>query len=137
MAEEKQTNINEKTAEDIAEQKDIEAQGEVSRILRGKNDVFEKEYSFYGGDLKCKIKLKAPNAIDQGIIRSLQTSYLNGLVKFVMEEDRVIFWTLAVFNSNCAIEVPEMLSDAENVYNTTPHLTIGRDFQRWLAGFRY
>ena len=107
----------------------------VDRIIRGVNDVFEKDYNFEELDLKFTVKIKAPNAIEIGKIQARLSAYLGGMNNYASEYFIIVYNTLATLRVT-GIDVPKALEKDEDIYNLEVIYTIGRDFQQWLNNFR-
>lgn len=117
-------NDNEKTIKDI------------DSIIRGVNDVFEKDYSFNEDNIKFTIKIKAPNIVQAGKIEALREQYLNGMG---------LSQTAFIFNAYdalatiriCGIDVPKELAVDENIYQPALEwlYEIDGDFNDWVARF--
>ena len=48
------------------------------KVIKGVNDVWEKDYNFEEADLSFKVKVKIPNAMEQSQIRALTDEFLFG-----------------------------------------------------------
>jgi len=118
------------------EQKERQEQKKViDRIIRGVNDVFEKDYNFEDIGLKFTVKLRAPNALEIGQIQARMSAYLGGMNNYASEYMIVVFQTLASLKV-VGVDVPKELENEEEIYNLDILYTIGRDFQQWLNNFR-
>lgn len=107
----------------------------IDRVIRGVNDTFVKEYNFTEWKLKFTVKIKAPNAIDQGKIQALRESYLNGMGMSVSTFIYQVYQTLATIRI-CGFDLPKELEKDEDIYNLNILYIIGQDFNKWLATFR-
>lgn len=127
------------TDEEVNKIKYQEAEKEKSaldRIVRGVNDIYEKEYKFDDlGGLELKVKIKAPNALDQGRINAVRENFIGGTGTMLNSFTYVVFHTFALLQV-CGIDVPKEL-EPENVYNLNFVYTIGVDFADWLDRFQY
>lgn len=125
--------------EKTPEQRDMEVKVEqkkvIDRIIRGVNDVFEKDYNFEDIELKFTIKIKAPNALEIGKIQARLSAYLGGMNNYASEYMIVAYQTLATIRTT-GVDIPEALAKDEDIYNLDPLYVIGRDFQDWLNNFR-
>jgi len=127
----KELTKEEKELKELKEQKEV-----IDRIIRGVNDVFEKDYNLEDLGLKFKIKVKAPNALEIGQIQARVSSYLGGMNVYAPEYMLVAYQMLATLRVT-GIEVPDFLKDDEKIYNLDILVEIGRDFQQWLSNFRF
>ncbi len=108
----------------------------IDRIIRGVNDVFEKDYNFEDLDMKFTVKIQAPNAIEIGKIQARLSAYLGGMNNYASEYMIVVYQTLATLRVT-GKDVPKELAKDEDIYNLDILYTIGRDFQQWLNNFRF
>lgn len=127
------------TDEEVNKVKYQEAQEEkvaLDRIVRGVNDIYEKEYKFEDiGGLELKVKIKAPNALEQGRINAIRENFVGGTGTMLNSFTYVVYHTFALLQV-CGIDVPKEL-DPENVYNLNIIYKIGMDFGDWLDRFQY
>lgn len=118
---------------------------EVTRVLAGHNDTFEKEYEFKEMDLKFKIKLKFPSLIDQAEITGLTERYFGGMglamnaqfvgaVKMLMT---IQFQQNKYGEDSEEVYIPRFLRNVEEVYNPSILAEINRDFVEWMNTFQY
>jgi hypothetical protein len=126
----------EKTKEEREAEEKRETKQVVDRIIRGVNDTFEKDYTFEDLDMKFKIKIKAPNALEIGKIQARMSAYLGGMNNYASEYMIVVYQTLATLRVT-GVNVPKELENDEDIYNLEILYTIGRDFQKWLNNFRF
>jgi hypothetical protein len=121
------------------EEREVEVRKEqkkaIDRIIRGVNDVFEKDYKYEDLNLEFTIKLKAPHALEIGKIQARTSAYLGGMNNYASEFMLVVYNTLATIRVT-GIDVPKFLEKDEDIYNLDILYTIGRDFQQWLNSFR-
>lgn len=139
MAENTEKDIKEMTPEKIEELKykqEIEKEKTLQKIIKGVNDVWEKEYNFEELDLHYTIKLRIPNAIEQGRIYSLRSSYLNGMDMYQNEDVLRVYQMLATIQV-VGVEVPKEFKTPEEIYNLTPLLVMYDDWNEFLTSFRY
>lgn len=108
----------------------------VNRIVRGINDVWEKDYEFKDIDLKFTIALRAPNAIESGRIQAKREQYLSGTGTFVGDQVYGAFQGLATIRE-VGVKVPIELQSDEDIYNLAILYKINEDFTAWLNSFRY
>ncbi|BAN59572.1 tail assembly chaperone [Bacillus phage phiNIT1] len=124
--------------EKTPEQREVEERQKqkkaIDRIVRGVNDVFEKNYKYEDLGWDFTVKIKMPNAIERGRIHATATRYLGGLFDFSNEYHRIVYTTLATLEV-CGIDVPEELK-AENLYHLDVAYKIGEDFIEWTQTFR-
>lgn len=108
----------------------------LDKIVRGVNDIYVHEYTFedYGG-LEITVKIKAPNAIEQGKINAVRENFLGGTGTMVNTFTYVVFHTFALLQV-CGIDVPKEI-EPENVFNMNIIYKIGVDFADWLDRFQY
>lgn len=132
MAEEKK-NVEQQASEEVEKNKDVEA---INRIIRGKNDVFEKTYNLAEIGREFTIKVKAPNAIEQAKIHAKTSLYFDGLGRF-MSDSLIRAYTALATIRVCGIEVPDFLQNDEDIYNMNILILIGEDITEWLDSFRY
>lgn len=125
----------EKTAEEREVEKQFEQKKVIDRVIRGVNDVFEKDYDFKEFDRTIKIKLRVPNAVDAGKIHSRTAAYLNGMNNYASEYFITVFDTLSALRI-VGIDVPKELAKDEDIYNFDPLYIIGKDYRAWLNSFR-
>lgn len=127
------------TEEEIQKVKYHESKQEqvaLDRIIRGVNDVFVKDYVFeeFGG-LALTIKIKAPNALEQGRINAVRENFVGGVGTMLNSFTYVSYHTLAVLEV-CGIDVPKELNP-KDIYNLGIVYKIGVDFAEWLSRFQY
>lgn len=108
----------------------------LDKIVRGVNDVFIKDYKFedYGG-MELAVRIKAPNALEQGRINSVRENFVGGTGTMLNTFTYIVYHTLALLEV-CGIDVPTELKP-ENVYNLNIVYKIGVDFAEWLDRFQY
>ncbi|AGY48488.1 tail assembly chaperone [Bacillus phage Spock] len=124
-----------KTPEQIEAERQEEQREVVDRIIRGKNDVFRKEYDLPEFDLKFTVAIKAPNAIEVGKIQAMTAGYLSGMNTYMSQYYLVVYQTLASLRV-CGKEVPKCLEKDEDIYNLDILYAIGVDFSAWMQTFR-
>lgn len=125
-----------KTPEQREMEKQVEQKKVIDRIIRGVNDVFVKEYNFEDLGLHFTIKLRAPNALEIGMIQARMSAYLGGMNNYASEYMILVYQTLATLRTT-GIDVPKELEKDEDIYNLDILYQIGRDFQEWLNNFRF
>lgn len=108
----------------------------IDKIIKGVNDVWEKEYNFEDIDLHFTVKVRVPNAIEQGRIFGLRSSYLNGMDMYQTQEVIEAFQMLAVLQV-VGVDVPKEYRNPDEVYNLTPLVVMYQDWDRFLRNFRY
>ncbi|QIW88684.1 tail tape measure protein [Bacillus phage P59] len=125
----------EKSPEDRETEKKVEQKQVIDRIVRGVNDVFEKDYDFKDLGLKFTVKVKAPNALEIGKIQARLSAYLGGMNNYASEYMIVAYQMLATLRVT-GTEVPKELEKDEDIYNLDILYIMGRDFKQWLDNFR-
>jgi hypothetical protein len=125
----------EKSQEDRDMDKKVEQKQVIDRIVRGVNDVFEKDYTFEDLGLKFTVKVKAPNALEIGKIQARMSAYLGGMNNYASEYMIVAYQMLATLRVT-GLEVPKELQKDEEIYNLDILYVMGRDFKQWLDNFR-
>lgn len=133
-----QAMIDEQKARDLETVEGIVKPTEDSRkrVIPGVNNVWEKEYDYRDMDLKFKLSIRVPNAIEQGRIQARREQYLRGMGAFVNDYIYGCYQALATIQE-VGIDVPEMLADEERIYNLAILYDIHRDITEWLDTFRY
>lgn len=131
----------EKSAEDKLKVSQVEkAQKEqvvIKRVIAGKNDIFEKHYTFEElGGLELDIKIKFPNMIEQARIQAQAERYFEGLGSLMPQRVVEAYRMLATLRI-CGKDVPKLLSEDEQIYNIFIFNVIGDDFRIWMDSFRY
>ncbi|WRW34688.1 tail assembly chaperone [Staphylococcus phage CF5] len=131
--------VNEMTPEEIDKlkyQDRKEKEKVVNKVIKGVNDVWEKEYNFEELDLRFKVKVKLPNAREQGNIMALRSSYLNGMDAY--QSDMIInaYQMLATLQE-VGVEVPKEFQDPEDIYNLYPLSVMYNDWLDFMSSFRY
>lgn len=131
--------VNEMTPEEIDKlkyQDRKEKEKVVNKVIKGVNDVWEKEYNFEELDLRFKVKVKLPNAREQGNIMALRSSYLNGMDAY--QSDMIInaYQMLATLQE-VGVEVPKEFQDPEDIYNLYPLSVMYDDWLDFMSSFRY
>lgn len=136
--EELQAIIDEQKARDLETVEGILRPTEDSRkrVTPGVNNVWEKEYDYKDIDLKFKLSIRVPNAIEQGRIQARREQYLRGMGAFVNDYIYGCYQALATIQE-VGIEVPDILADEERIYNLAILYDIHRDISEWLDTFRY
>lgn len=128
-------NNEEPTQEEIEKKQKKDQKQVIDRIIRGVNDVFEKDYKFDDLGVEFTIKIKAPNALEIGRIQARTSSYLGGMNNYASEYMLIAYQTLSAIRTT-GIDVPKELEKDEDIYNLDMLYLIGRDFQQWLDNFR-
>jgi hypothetical protein len=126
----------EKSQEDREMDKKVEQKQVIDRIVRGVNDVFEKDYTFEDLGVKFTVKVKAPNALEIGKIQARMSAYLGGMNNYASEYMIVAYQMLATLRVT-GLEVPKELQKDEDIYNLDILYVMGRDFKQWLDNFRF
>lgn len=137
--EEKKKDVSQMTPEEIDKIKYKERQKKeqtISKVLKGVNDTWEKEYNFEELDLHFVVKVKLPNAIEQGRIFGLRSSYLNGMDMYQTDQVIRAYQMLATLQE-VGIEVPKEFQDPEDIYNIYPLAVMYEDWLVFLNSFRY
>lgn len=128
----KKVDIGQEAVDNVEEAKEVET---INRVIAGENDVFEKDYKFKELGLEFTIKIKYPNALEQGKIHAQTALYFDGLSRFMPENIMLAYTTLASLRV-CGIDVPEFLQNDEEIYNINILAVIGKDYVDWLNSFR-
>ena len=134
-----QKDVKDMTPEEIDElkyKKQKEKEQVVSKIIKGVNDVWEKEYDFKELDLKFKVKIKIPNAIEQGRIFSRRSAYLGGMDMYQADEIIQAYHMLATLQE-VGTDIPKEFSNPEEIYNLKPLSIMYHDWVEHLNNFRY
>lgn len=131
--------VNEMTPEEIDKlkyQDRKEKEKVVNKVIKGVNDVWEKEYNFEELDLRFKVKVKLPNAREQGNIMALRSAYLGGMDAY--QSDMIInaYQMLATLQE-VGVEVPKEFQDPEDIYNLYPLSVMYNDWLDFMSSFRY
>jgi hypothetical protein len=131
--------VNEMTPEEIDRlkyQDRKEKEKVVNKVIKGVNDVWEKEYNFEELDLRFKVKVKLPNAREQGNIMALRSAYLGGMDAY--QSDMIInaYQMLATLQE-VGVEVPKEFQDPEDIYNLYPLSVMYNDWLDFMSSFRY
>ncbi|QYC52062.1 hypothetical protein RP15_gp027 [Staphylococcus phage vB_Sau-RP15] len=137
--EKEQKDIKDMTPEEIDElkyQQQKDKERVINKVIKGVNDVWEKEYNFEELDLKFKVKIRLPNAREQGNIMALRSAYLGGMDAY--QSDQVInaYQMLATLQE-VGVEVPKEFRDPEEIYNLTPLAIMWDDWLDFMTSFRY
>lgn len=133
MSEEKKVNVQQEATQQAEQAKDVEA---INRVIKGENDIFEKEYDIKELGLEFKIKVRFPNALEQGRIHAKTAIYLDGTNRFMPEAIHTAYHTLAMLQV-VGIDVPKFLTNDEEIYNMNVFLMIGRDLSEWMDTFQF
>lgn len=128
-------NQEEETPEQREQKEKAEQKKVIDRVIRGVNDVWEKDYNFEDLGLKFTVKMRAPNALEIGQIQARTSAYLGGMNNYASEYMLIVFQTLASLKV-VGVDVPKELEKEEEIYNLDILYVIGRDFQQWLDNFR-
>lgn len=131
--------VNEMTPEEIDKlkyQDRKEKEKVINKVIKGVNDVWEKEYNFEELDLRFKVKVKLPNAREQGNIMALRSAYLGGMDAY--QSDMIInaYQMLATLQE-VGVEVPKEFQDPEDIYNLYPLSVMYNDWLDFMSSFRY
>src|SRR5699024_7257570 len=78
----------------------------INKVIKGVNDTREKEYNCEGLDLRFKVKMKLPNAREQGNIFALRSAYLGGMDMYQTDQVIRAYQMLATLQE-VGIEVPK------------------------------
>lgn len=135
MAENNTQNNNTDELQELKRKKEQEQDNTVSRVIRGVNDVFEKYYNFKEIKLDFNIKLRVPNALEQGTINAMRSNYLGGMDLYQSDEIYKAYQMLATIQV-VGVEVPDELSDPEKIYNLIPLIRVYDDWIDFLGTFR-
>ncbi len=108
----------------------------INKVIRGVNDIYEKEFKFDNLDEPVTFKIRYPNALEQGQILSVRSSYFNGTDMYQSQEIIYAFHMLATLNV-VGIDVPKEFRNAEEIYRLEPLLELYYDWVAWLNTFRY
>lgn len=139
VEQEQQTEKKQLTKEEIDNLKykqQEEREQVINKVIRGVNDIYEKEFHFEGFDEPVKFKIRYPNALEQGQILSVRSSYFNGTDMYQSQEIIFAFHMLATLNV-VGVEVPKEFRNAEEIYRLEPLLELYYDWVEWLSTFRY
>ena len=135
MAENNTQNNNTDELQELKRKKEQEQDNTVSRVIRGVNDVFEKYYNFKEIKLDFNIKLRVPNALEQGTINAMLSNCLGGMDLYQSDEIYKAYQMLATIQV-VGVEVPDELSDPEKIYNLIPLVRVYDDWIDFLGTFR-
>lgn len=134
MAEDKKkVDLNQEAQDNLDNAKEVET---INRVIAGQNDIFKKEYKFDELGLEFTIKIKYPNALEQGKIHAQTALYFDGLSRFMPENLMLAYTTLSSLRV-CGIDIPDFLKNDEDIYNINILMVIGKDYGDWLDSFRY
>ncbi|XWX29920.1 tail assembly chaperone [Staphylococcus phage PG-2021_15] len=115
---------------------DVEKEKAIVKVIKGVNDVWEKEYNFEEADLNFKVKIKIPNAMEQSQIRALTDEFLFGKSDSTPDFLYNAYFMLATLQI-VGQEVPIEFRDPEEIYNMDYLAYIHRDWRKFLRTFRY
>ena len=135
MAENNTQNNNTDELQELKRKKEQEQDNTVSKVISGVNDVFEKYYNFKEIKLDFNIKLRVPNALEQGTINAMRSNYLGGMDLYQSDEIYKAYQMLATIQV-VGVEVPDELSDPEKIYNLIPLVRVYDDWIDFLGTFR-
>lgn len=128
---------SEEQAKQQQEEQRKEEREAITRVIAGKNDVFNKHYKFEElGNLEFDIKIKIPNALEQAKIQAQTERYFDGLGSLMPLRVQEAYRMLATLRI-CGKEVPDLLANDEEIYNIQILNVIGDDFRNWMNSFRY
>jgi len=120
--------------ESIKKQRDTKEK--VNRVIKGENDIFDKEYTFEELDLKFTIKIKLPSILEQAKIQAATERMFEGLGSLMPPNVLRAYRMLATIQI-CGKEIPSIFKDADDIYNISIFDIISSDFQDWMNSFRY
>ena len=106
------------------------------KVIKGVNDVWEKDYNFEEADLRFKIKVKIPNAMEQSQIRALTDEFLFGKSDSTPDFIYNAYFMLATLQV-VGKEVPIEFRDPEEIYNMDYLAYVYKDWRQFLRTFRY
>lgn len=106
------------------------------KVIKGVNDVWEKDYNFEEADLSFKVKVKIPNAMEQSQIRALTDEFLFGKSDTTPDFIYNAYFMLATLQV-VGKEVPIEFRDPEEIYNMDYLAYVYRDWRNFLRTFRY
>lgn len=106
------------------------------KVIKGVNDVWEKDYNFEEADLSFKVKVKIPNAMEQSQIRALTDEFLFGKSDTTPDFIYNAYFMLATLQV-VGKEVPIEFRDPEEIYNMDYLAYVYRDWRQFLRTFRY
>lgn len=136
---EEKKDVSKMTPEEIDElkyQDRKEKEKVINKVIKGVNDTWEKEYNFEELDLRFKVKIKLPNAREQGNIFALRSAYLGGMDMYQTDQVIRAYQMLATLQE-VGIEVPKEFQDPEDIYNLYPLTVMYEDWLGFLNSFRY
>lgn len=117
------------------EQEQLEKEVDMlNTLIRGENDIFEKEYTFKELKESLKVKVRYPTLIERGRINAIREEMLYGMGKYQPELVFVVFNTVAVLEV-CGIDVPKYLRKESSPRDDVLY-RIGLDLSVWLNSFR-
>lgn len=108
----------------------------ITKVIRGVNDVWEKEYNFKELDLQFKVKVRFPNAREQGRIFALRSSFLGGMDMY-QNDDVIQAYQMLATLQEVGEEVPKEFKNVEEIYNLYPLKVMYQDWIDFLNTFRY
>lgn len=108
----------------------------ITKVIRGVNDVWEKEYNFKELDLHFKVKVRFPNAREQGRIFALRSSFLGGMDMY-QNDDVIQAYQMLATLQEVGEEVPKEFKNVEEIYNLYPLKVMYQDWIDFLNTFRY
>lgn len=108
----------------------------VAKVIKGVNDVWEKEYNFKELGLHFKVKVRFPNAREQGRIFALRSSFLGGMDMY-QNDDVIQAYQMLATLQEVGEEVPKEFRDVEEIYNLYPLKVMYLDWIEFLNTFRY
>lgn len=133
MAENKgKKTMNDRAHEELEDATDIET---INRVIKGENDLFEKEYNMKDRGLKFTIKMRYPNAIQQAEAHSIVSNLFKGFNR-AMPEHLILAYTTIAFLQVTGEDVPDFLKDPEKLYDLRIPMIVGADIQEWMDSFR-
>lgn len=124
--------VQNESATEVERAKDIEA---IDRVIKGVNDIFEKEYKIEHLNKEFKLKVKYPNSLEQGKILARTSLYLEGMNRWMPENIYLAYNTMSMLKV-CGVDVPDFLLKEEEIYDMGIFLVIGRDLEEWMGRFQ-
>ena len=114
----------------------IAKEAEINRVIRGKNNIFIKEYDLKEMGLKFTLKIRFPNVIEQAKISAMVERYFEGIASYMSPALIKAYRMLSTIHV-CGEEVPSIFEDDSDIYNIQLISYIAEDFNEWLDTFHY
>jgi hypothetical protein len=123
------------TTTTVNPQNTIDDANKLRIILKGVNDIYTHHFDFKEMGVEFDIEIKTPNALEEAPIKNFVWSLFPDVTGGIPDYQYIVYYTmklLELYGRN----LPAILQDPENIYNTDILYVIGEDFLNWKDQFQ-